>query len=325
MRKALNAQAYPLIYIIMKAKVFFLFAALSSVSLMSCSNDNEPEATATNNALLNVVVEELQYEDMTRAAYLPVGNKLYWQNGDGIKVYDNKLLTNDEYTFDSAKRIFSVNTAATNIDGDITYALSPSSIVDYSGWTPRGIRAVIYLQPTIVYDETTENTTIVDGQTLYAAKLPMWGTATGTFGNVMVNLKYLCAVMKLKVNKSKATFVKIASATMPLSGGVEAVIAKNGVIAGEPTIKEGTGALGSKNYVILDLRQMPSAEGYVYVPIIPDTYDDLKVLYTTLDVPVGTNLTNDQITDKDEKIWTLQKAYPEGKQIKRNTVYLVNM
>lgn len=325
MRKALNAQAHPLIYINMNTKVFFFFAALLSVSLLSCSNDNEPEVTPTNNAVLHVEVEELQYEDMTRAAYLPAGNKLYWQNGDGIKVYDNRLLTNDEYTFDSAKGVFSVNIADTNIDGDITYALSPSSIVDYAGWTPKGIRAVIYLQPTIVYDESMENTTIVDGQTLYAGKLPMWGTATGTFGNVTVSLKYLCAVMKLKVNKSKATFVKIASATMPLSGGVEAVIAKNGVTEQEPTIKEGTGALGSNNYVILDLRQMPSAEGYVYVPIIPDTYDDLKVLYTTLDVPVGTNLTNEQIADKDETIWTLQKAYPKDKQIKRNTVYLVNL
>ena len=323
MRKALNAQAHPLIYIIMKAKFFFLFAVLSFVSLSSCSNDNEPEITAINSAILNVEVEQLQNEDMTRAAYLPVGNKLYWLNGDGIQVYDNILTTYDNYTFDPAKKRFISDGTNTNIDGDITYALSPSSIVDYAGWTSKGNRAVINLPSTIVYDESME--TNVDGQILYASKLPMWGTATGTFGNVMVNLKYLCAVMKLKVTKSKATFVKIASATKTLSGGVEAVISKNGVTEQEPTIKKGTGALGAKNYVLIDLRQMPSAEGYVYVPIIPDTYDDLKVLYTTLDIPVGTTMTDVQIADADEMIWSPVKVYPSGKQFKRNIAYFVGI
>lgn len=309
----------------MKTNTFFLIAALSSVLLSSCSNDHEPQILS-DGASLNVIVEEFQVEGgNTRAVYQPSGNKLSWQTGDAIKVYDDNLRTYDLYSFSPTKRLFSTEATSSDIDGPISYALYPGDQVDYAGWTTYGNRAVMNIPSTIVYDESIENSSIVDGQTLYVGKLPMWGTASGSFGNVTVNLKYLCAVMKLKVKKSKATFVKIASATKPLAGGVEAIIAKNGVTQEEPVIKKGAKSLANFYYVLLDLRQMPSEEGYVYVPIIPDTYDDMIVSYTSLDVPVGTALTNAQIADKDEEIWTELKAYPEGKQFKRNTVYLVNL
>lgn len=295
-----------------------------SASLYSCSSDDEI-VKPSEDAKLNVQVEQLLFEDNTRAGYSSNGNKLYWHGGDAINVYDDKLMTYDEYTFNPVTSLFTTSNTNTEIDGPISYALFPANMVDYAGWTTRGNRAVINLPTTIVYDGSIENTSIVSGQTLYLGRLPMWGTATGSFGSVSIKLKYLCAVMKLKVTKSKATFVKIASATKTLSGGVEAVISKNGVTEQEPTIKKGTGALGAKNYVLLDLRQMPSAEGYVYVPIIPDTYDDLKVLYTTLDIPVGTTMTDAQIADADEMIWSPVKVYPSGKQFKRSIAYFVGI
>jgi hypothetical protein len=303
----------------------FLIAVAMSLSLCSCSSDEEIVKPAEC-AHLNVVLEQLEYESETRAAYVPTGNILYWQNGDAINVYDDKLTTYDQYAFNPAKSLFTTNQTSSAIEGSITYALFPMDLVDYAGWTSHGNRAVINLPTTIVYNSDIENTAIVSGQTLYVAKLPMWGTATGDFGNVTVNLKYLCAVMKLKVSKDKASFVKIASATKPLSGGVEAVIAKNGQTEVEPVIKKGAASLGTRNYVILDLRQMTSDEGYVYVPIIPDTYEDMTVSYTNLEVPVGTDLTKAQIADKDETIWTLLKAYPKtGKAFVRNKVYVVNL
>ena len=296
-----------------------------SVSLFSCSSD-EDYIAPTEGAHLNVFVEQLQYEDDTRSAYIPSGNKLFWVPGDAINVYDDKLMTYDEYVFSPEKSLFTTDNTESQIEGTITYALFPMDIVDYSGWTSHGNRAVINLASTIVYNSDMENTTTVSGQTLYTAKLPMWGTASGEFGSVSVNLKYLCAVMKLKVSKDKASFVKIASATKPLSGGVEAVIAKNGQTEAEPVIKKGAASLGTNNYVIVDLRQMTSDEGYVYVPLIPDTYTDLTVSYTNLEVPVGTSLTKAQIADKDETIWTLLKAYPTtGKAFMRNKVYVVNL
>lgn len=302
-----------------------MFAAVTLSVLCGCNSDEPENMTDSANGTLNILVEDLHNDGQTRSAYNPSGNKISWQKGDMLNVYDNELMTYDEYTFSSAKKAFVTDAEKSNIEGTISYALFPMQQVDYAGWTSKGNRAVINLPTTIVYDDTTEDAASISGTTLYASRLPMWGTATGTFGSVTVNLKYLTAVMKLKVNKSKATFVKIYSAVKPLSGGFEAVIAKDGQTETEPILKQGGKSLGTQKYVIIDLRKMPSSEGYVYLPIISDTYDDLTVATTTLSVAEGESLTKAQITDKDEVVWKTLMKYSSGKKMNRGTAYLVTL
>jgi len=304
---------------LMLTAVLTVFASCSSDELETRNSNQQPSKGGLTVQVENLLTENSQ----SRSAYNPTGNKLTWQKGDMLNVYDEELTTYDEYGFSTTDKAFTPNRKESDIDGTISYALFPAQQVDYAGWTSKGNRAVINLPTTIVYNEDFED--VSNGTTIYYSRLPMWGTATGNFGNVHVDLKYLSGVMKVKIDRSKATFVKIASAVKPLSGGFEAVIAKDGVTEAEPIVQQGGKSLGTQKYIIIDLRQMTSEKGYVYVPVIPDTYDDLTVSYTDLEVESGKDLTKAQIADKEEAIWKNLKIYPAGKQIKRGTAYAVNM
>ena len=157
--------------------------------------------------------------------------------------------------------------------------------------------------------------------------LPMWGTAIGEFGNISLCMKYLSAVMKLNLKgvKDKATYVKVSSETMPLSGGLEIIVAdKKRVVNENCQLQEGTSALSTKKYILVDLRSAPHSDATVFLPIVPGLYNDLTVSYT------DGSLTYDEEGGLEEESfdnveWKSIKVYAKGKQMKRGSGYSVTV
>ena len=153
----------------------------------------------------------------------------------------------------------------------------------------------------------------------------MWGIASGEFGNISLSMKYLSGVMMLNLKgvKDKASYIKISSEDMPLSGGLEIIVAdKKGVVNNDCQLQEGTSSLSTNNYIIVDLRAVPNSDAVVYLPIVPAVYNDLTVSYTkgTLSYDDDGNLIESSI---DGVEWKAIKTYAKGKQIKRGTGYKV--
>lgn len=307
-----------------------LITAFVLAALTACSSDDIPEANndVVNGNLQEIEIESLVYEDEnnTRSAYDAATNQLYWQQGDYICVYEKNLYDCDVYAFQSTQKAFMPMAEQTNITTSAAYALTPEDYVYMPGWTSKGVKAIFQMPSIYVYDSSCKDVTTASGKTLYRGNLPMWGTVSGEFGNISLNMKYLSAVMKLNLKgvKDKATYIKVSSETMPLSGGLEIVVAdKKGVVNENCKLQEGTASLSAKEYILVDLRKVPESDAIVYLPIVPDVYDDLTISYTN-----GSLTYNDEgILDEasiDGVEWKVIKAYAKGKQMKRGYGYNVN-
>ena len=304
-----------------------LFSALLAVTAMTgcSSNDTEPNIGDSYKGV-SITVETPVMEDAdggtTRSVYDPDGNRIYWQEGDIIRVYDRNLMLYDAYQFDPAQDAFVCNKAESDISGTISYALSPETLTDFGSWNDGVCTAVMTIPSTYVYDASSEAE--LGGTRLFAANMPMWGKAGGTFGNVQITLKYLSAILKLRLNgaKGNVTFLKL-SASKPVSGAFEAVIARNRVANNDAVLQKGAKSLATKNYIIVDLRQMPQTDAVIYLPLIAGTYSDLTLSYTTKVVAADESLTAASISGEDGTVWTVLKAFAEGKEMKRNVAYVL--
>lgn len=314
----------------MKSIKYILIVGLTMSAFTSCNSD---DITAGNNAvaygdLQKYEVEALVYdnENDTRSAYDATTNQLYWQEGDCIGVYEKNLYECDSYVFRSSQQAFIPFAAQTNISSSAAFALYPEEYVYMPGWTTKGVKAIFQMPALYIYNADSEDVTTVSGKTIYRGNLPMWGIASGEFGNISLNMKYLSGVMmvNLKGVKDKASYIKVSSEEMPLSGGLEIIIAdKKGVVNNNCQIQEGTSSLTAKNYIIVDLRAIPNSDAVIYLPIVPAVYNDLTVSYTegVLTYDDEKNLVESSI---DNVVWKPIKTYAKGKQIKRGTGYKVN-
>lgn len=308
-------------------KVFF--APIMLMAFMGCGNDDISEVVeqpSSNNGV-NIEIESLQLEDEngTRSAYNTTNNRLYWQQGDRIGVYEKNLYECDIYSFQASQRAFVPADAATNISTSSAFALYPYDLVYMPGWTTKGVKAIMQLPSVVAYNAKSEDVTTASGKNLYSGNLPMWGSASGEFGNMSLKMKYLSAVMKLNLKdvKGKVTYVKVSSETMPLSGGLEIIVAdKKGVVNENCQLQEGTSALSTNNYIIVDLRSVPKSDAIVFLPIVPGEYNDLTVSYTDGDLSYDEEgvLEEESIGNVE---WKLIKEYTKGKQMKRGSGYSV--
>lgn len=306
-----------------------LITAFVLTALTACSNndmvgENKP---TVNQSMQDIKVESLMYEDEsgTRSAYDVSTNQLYWQQGERIGVYEKNLYDCDIYTFQASQRAFVPMDGASNISTSAAYALYPYDMVYMPGWTTKGVKAIMQLPSVVVYNAKSEDASTASGKNLYKGDLPMWGLATGEFGNMSLNMKYLSAVMKLTLKgvKDKATYVKVSSESKPLSGGLEIVVAdKKGVVNENCQLQEGTSALSTNNYIIVDLRSVPKSDAIVFLPIVPGEYNDLTVSYTDGDLSYDEEgvLEEESIGNVE---WKLIKEYTKGKQMKRGSGYSV--
>ena len=267
-------------------KSFFKFvpAALALMALASCSeNDLLGESNVVEKVKggLTVEVEQLG-GDVTRQGNATYnGHAVVWQENDQINVYDNKLTMYDEYKFKAdQKKFIGVNTSGTTNISTTEYALFPANQVDYAGWSSQGTKAVMRIPQLIIFDEESEFGSGTNYT--YVSNLPMWGSATGTYPEAEVSLKYLTGVLRINLQNvfaEKATFLKIESQDdQPISGAFQAELSdKDGNVITDAKLEGGTSALSTANAIYVDLRNVPSYMTNIYVPIIARDYDYLKV------------------------------------------------
>lgn len=261
--------------------------ALAAFALASCSSDDLFSDGAKQQKVkdgLTVNVETLMDEgsSITRQGNVATGNGVVWEVGDLINVYDDKLAIYDEYAFDGGK-FAGINDPDESRIASTQFALFPADRVDYAGWTAaEGAKAVMRIPQLIIYDEESEFQTS-DKKDVYVSNLPMWGTATGTYPEAEVDLKFLTSVLKINIKNAFAnniTFLKVETQdATPISGAFEAILN-----AADPTaakLQKGLSSLTNSNAIYVDLRNVPSYMTYIYLPIIAGHYDYMKVGVTS--------------------------------------------
>ena len=297
-------------------KSFFKFvpAALALMALASCSeNDLLGESNVVEKVKggLTVEVEQLG-GDVTRQGNATYnGHAVVWQENDQINVYDNKLTMYDEYKFKAdQKKFIGVNTSGTTNISTTEYALFPANQVDYAGWSSQGTKAVMRIPQLIIFDEESEFGSGTNYT--YVSNLPMWGSATGTYPEAEVSLKYLTGVLRINLQNvfaEKATFLKIESQDdQPISGAFQAELSdKDGNVITDAKLEGGTSALSTANAIYVDLRNVPSYLTNIYVPIVARDYDYLKVGITKMVATEASPLKDNEeqiVSDLDLLAWT---------------------
>ena len=271
-------------------KIFkFMPVALAAFALASCSSDDLFGDAAKQQKVkdgLTVNVETLMDEgsSITRQGNVATGNGVVWEVGDLINVYDNKLAIYDEYAFDGSK-FAGINDPDETRIASTQFALFPADRVDYAGWTAaEGAKAVMRIPQLVIYDDESEFQT-ADGKDVYVSNLPMWGTATGTYPEAEVDMKFLTSVLKVNILNAFAnniTFLKVETQDVtPISGAFEAILDASDPAAAK--LQKGAASLTNSNVMYVDLRNVPSYLTYIYLPIIAGHYDYMKVGVTSVD------------------------------------------
>lgn len=269
-------------------KIFKLMpVALAAFALASCSSDDLFSDGAKQQKVkdgLTVNVETLMDEgsSITRQGNVATGNGVVWEVGDLINVYDDKLAIYDEYAFDGGK-FAGINDPDETRIASTQFALFPADRVDYAGWTAaEGAKAVMRIPQLIIYDEESEFQTS-DKKDVYVSNLPMWGTATGTYPEAEVDLKFLTSVLKINIMNAFAnniTFLKVETQdATPISGAFEAIL--DAANPANAKLQKGLSSLTNSNAIYVDLRNVPSYMTYIYLPIIAGHYDYMKVGVTS--------------------------------------------
>lgn len=269
-------------------KIFkFMPVALAAFALASCSSDELFGDAAKQQKVkdgLTVNVETLTEDGraMTRQGNVATGNAVVWELGDKINVYDDKLAIYDEYAFDGSK-FAGINDPDETRIASTQFALFPADRVDYAGWTAaEGAKAVMRIPQLIIYDEESEFQTS-DKKDVYVSNLPMWGTATGTYPEAEVDLKFLTSVLKINIKNAFAnniTFLKVETQdATPISGAFEAIL--DAANPANAKLQKGASSLTNSNAIYVDLRNVPSYMTYIYLPIIAGHYDYMKVGVTS--------------------------------------------
>lgn len=308
----------------MKSFIKFVPAALALVALASCSNDDlfgNGNSQEVKGALTVNVAPLNDGEAVTRAANIPaLNNDIDWQNGDQINVYDEDLSRFDEYSYQG--NVFGLKDAsqtASNMRNTMTYALFPADRVDYHGWSPAdGPKAVIRIPEKIVYNSASEYQ--ASNNTAYVSNLPMFGTVTSgsTFGNVEVGLSWLTAVLRIQLNDAFAnlSYLKIETdVEHPITGAFEALLDKAGVT---PQLQVGTNALENGTVMYIDVRKVPAALSYIYVPVVAGSYQKFTVSTAAL---AG----NENVEDPSTiAAWTVLRDLTTGFTFNTGSIYRIS-
>ena len=302
-------------------KIFKLLpVALGLIALASCSSDdlfNEGGAVAqieTQGDAANVGVEDLYSTGITRSAHT-ASKALKWVTGDQFRIYDAELSKFDTYEFSAETSAFTRKYTTQRVANDaITYAVFPGENVSWTNFDEAtgDVKVVMTIPTFITYNGNSEKN--FDGTLAYVSNLPMTGAAQydETYGAKVPQMKYMTAVLAVTLDnaQSKATWLKL-SADKPLSGNFEAVLKDEAVLtksADAATIVE------PKNYIYVNIADAPRSRAIVYLPVIVDTYESLKVEYTTADSYTVETIEAADTSDPSQFQWKTIKnfATPES-------------
>ena len=281
-------------------KNFFKFtsAAAALVMLASCSNDDLFEGqnagtVAYEQGDLIVNVEPVKGPVSTRAISNEDMTVVNWEKTDYIKVYDGELHKWDRYGFNGSKFV---------IDGDqdlaeAQYALYPfgydadseigdqfmtDGSVQATHWSKGGkTTATMYIPNILQYREGK----LADGTIAYYCALPQWGTVSSTDGKLETNLKYMTAILRIKlanVDPSKVSYLRIRAfkdealtKEIALSGDFVATLDTENPENTALTERLATSPL----YV--NLYGVEASNSVVFVPIVPCTNAIIVIDYLT--------------------------------------------
>ena len=291
-------------------KIFkFIPAALALVAFASCSSDDllgekapEQEMKTVGNINIAPLVED---GDITRQGNTPGSTFPVWQAGDVLRTYEAKPTTYDKYAYNATSTFFEgcndgIGTpGTTNLDGAAKFALFPSENVDYAGYRDGKVVAVVNIPQLIIYDEDSEFEN--SDKLAYASNIPMWGTVDrGAYPSVdAFTMYYLTSALRVNIQNAFAkntTFLKIETSDgQPISGAFEAVLSTTDPSSSK--LQKGTTALTTHNTMYVDLREAPRYLSNIYLPVIADAYEWLKVSVTSVDGTTATPLAanSDQI------------------------------
>ena len=299
-------------------------AAVALLALASCSNDELFGENAKQEKVkdgLTVNVEALLDEGttMTRQGNVAAGNGVVWQNGDLINVYDEKLAVYDEYEFNATK-FEGINAEGATRISSTQFALFPADRVDYAGWQGGKTLAVMRIPQLMIYDEESEFKT-ADKKTAYVSNLPRCGTASGTYPEAEVDLKFMTSVLKINLLNAFAnniTFLKVETQdNQPISGAFQAELEASDI--SKAVLVKGAESLTTSNVMYVDLRNVPSYMTYIYLPIIEGHYDYMKVGVTSVNATEASPLEkNSDLIVSDLEVLDFTEDATTGWQTIRN-------
>lgn len=270
-------------------KIFkFIPIALGLVAMASCSNDDflgEKSASLTEvgGDAVNVTVEDL-YPNMRSAHTASKGLK--WVDGDQFRVYDAELSKYDTYEYTNATSAFTRKYTSTQrvANDDITRAVFPSNYVSWTNYNEAtgDVKVVMTIPDKITYNGSSEKD--YAGTLAYLSNIPMQGPASydeeygAKLGNDTEKISYMTGIVAVTLDnvQTKATWLKL-EADKAIAGSFEAIIEKGAVLkeANDGVITTPTKA------IYVNIANAPRSRAIVYLPVIAQTYGDLKVSFAT--------------------------------------------
>lgn len=240
-------------------KIFkFMPVAMGLLALASCSN-NDFFSTETaqpvdlsDKIVVNVIDED---EAAGTRAFRDANQKVAYEEGEILRVYDSKLQAYDEFEFSAAAKTFILPADQSKAyvdkreDGkfDYAYALfgSPADAnnISYAGWKGGYNVALLNIESTFGYKEDVQNTATGENQVVYKATLPQWGTVTPVVSEVTrtaksftTSLRYLTGRAKVVFENGKATGVKsVKVSSIRFATAADVTAGKKSIKAGGTT------------------------------------------------------------------------------------------
>ena len=269
-------------------KIFkFIPIALGLVAMASCTNDDflgEKSAVLSEAGgdAVNVTVEDL-YPNMRSAHTASKGLK--WVDGDQFRVYDAELSKYDTYEYTNATSAYTRKYTTQRVaNDDITRAVFPSNYVSWTNYDEAtgDVKVVMTIPDKITYNGSSEKD--YAGTLAYLSNIPMQGPASydeeygAKLGNDTEKISYMTGIVAVTLDnvQTKATWLKL-EADKAIAGSFEAIIEKGAVLkeANDGVITTPT------NAIYVNIANAPRSRAIVYLPVIAQTYGDLKVSFAT--------------------------------------------
>lgn len=309
----------------MKNLFKFTAAALALVAFASCSENDDllssKNAVQTKDftSVLEFEVEEPDGLVSTRAARDANGAGFVYQQDDQLRVYDPDLGLWDLYTFDTKFG----REGDTKLEKAPTYALFPAEDIRkaYFNGTAHVAEMIIGEEvestatpgtyySVIEYSKTAGSETTVGDKVLYQCDIPMWGSVEkvddSTVKTTGKGLQPLSGVLMLTLGNTlgNASWLKLSSATGYLAGTFYANLDD-----AEPAfyVNSENEYKDLKRELYIDLRNVPSDNAVLYIPILPGI-KDLKIARASEKADDPTNIAPaNWTTISDESGYTFKR------------------
>lgn len=338
-------------YLFMKGIIRLFPVALAVLALASCSNEDflgsNNEATKKNT--LDLTVEHMMGEVVTRSAYVGSNNDRVWQETDVFSVYDDELHKYDLYEFNATSNKFELQEGTNKDLDEPKFILFPQEDVVNTQWKKADNSTTAWIGIPQTFDYTE-----LDGSdpTAYVSNLPLWGTAEKDGEGVKGNVSFLTSILKIQLTNALNNAAAISifayediAGTTPknISGKARVVLSQNGTIKGSTEAQLETPyeidddyALSNRITVLIDPSDISTDKNIIYVPIIAGHYGQIKVKYYTetedyTDVDQGTiiNTASNQgadytYVDKEFKRATPYAGVKKEFEINASTVSMLN-